>query len=226
METAELTFENAMYSWLIFWIVYWLSGIYLTWKNSERRPVSNLGKVLNSLGINMVWTFVGTIIIFYIPIRLVTSFNIIIRLVLCNLITEIYFFHCHCLLHSQIFYKRFHKRHHEFTNNSFALTAMYCSGYEAVVCNLTAAGLGPVMLSIPAPYLYVWFALVALNSTFTHSGLTWGWIMDGSHDEHHKSYSVNFGTLTIFDRIYGTYKDPNQIPEEVASEITPEVTDK
>ncbi len=97
-EITDLTFENAMYSWLIFWLVYWLSGIYLTWKNNEKRPVSNLGKVLNSLGINMVWTFVGTIIIFYIPIRLVTSFNIIIRLVLCNVITEIWFFHCHYFL--------------------------------------------------------------------------------------------------------------------------------
>ncbi len=49
---------------------------------------------------------------------------------------------------------------------------------------------------------------------------TMGWVIDGSHDEHHKSYSVNFGTLTIFDRIYGTYKDPNQIPEEITSEVT------
>lgn len=115
----ELTFENAMYSWLIFWLVYWLSGIYLTWKNSEKRPVTDLAKVLNSLGLNMVWTFIGTIIIFYIPIRLVTSFNLIIRLVLCNIITEIYFYHCHAWLHHQIMYKRFHKQHHFFSSNFF-----------------------------------------------------------------------------------------------------------
>lgn len=95
---------------------------------------------------------------------------------------------------------------------------MYCSWYEAVICNLMAVGLGPVMLSIPAPYIYIWFALVAFNSTFTHSGFKWGWVIDGSHDLHHSSgFTVNYGTLTILDRIYGTYKDPN-LPTEVTED--------
>ena len=155
----------------------------------------------------MVWTFVGTIFIFYIPIRLDTSFNIIIRLLLCNLVTEIWFYHIHIMLHQKFLYKKFHKQHHEF--KFYSLTAMYCTGYEAVVCNLFAVALGPVMLNITAPYIYVWFGLVALNSTFTHSGFTAGWLMDGSHNIHHKFIRYNYGTLSIFDRIYGTYKDPS-----------------
>src|SRR4029079_14210643 len=84
------------------------------------------------------------------------------------------------------------------------LIALYCSGYEAVVCNVFAVGLGPVMLDIGFPYLYIWFALVAINSTLTHSGIKMSWLADGSHDEHHRN-NVNFGVLGIFDKIYGTY---------------------
>ena len=214
MKMTELTFENAMYSWGIFWIVYWISGIYLTWKNIEARPAKNLSKVLNSLGLNMVWTFIGTVIIFYIPIRIINDLNIVNKLLLCNIITEIWFYHTHLMLHSAYFYKLFHKKHHEYSSrDSYALIALYCTWYEAVICNLLAVGLGPIMLSVPAPYLYIWFGLVALNSTFTHSGLKLGWVIDGSHDLHHSDFNSNFGTLSILDRIYGTYKDPNEIIE-------------
>jgi len=93
---------------------------------------------------------------------------------------------------------------------------MYCTGYEAVFCNLFAVALGPIMLNIPSPYLYIWFGLVSLNSTFTHSGFRLGWLMDGSHDIHHETFKYNYGTLTIFDRIYGTYYDPT--PSDDSSE--------
>lgn len=210
MLSYEITFENAIYSWSVFWIVYWVSGIYLTWRNYEQRPPINLGKVLNTLGLNMIWTFVGSIILFYIPIRLVNNLNIVNKLILCNIITEIWFYHIHLMLHSPQIYKMFHKRHHEY-NHPFSLTAMYCTWYEAIICNLLAVSLGPILLTLPPPYLYIWFGLVALNSTFTHSGYKLGWLIDGSHDLHHSStFSSNYGTLTILDRIYGTYKDPNE----------------
>lgn len=213
---SELTFENAIYSWGIFWSVYWISGIYLTWKNSEARPPKNLAKVLNSLGLNMVWTFIGTIIIFYIPIRIINNLNIVNKLLLCNIITEIWFYHIHLMMHSAPLYKTFHKKHHEFNDSekSYALIAMYSTWYEAVICNVLAVGLGPILLSLPVPYLYIWFGLVALNSTFTHSGFKLGWIIDGSHDLHHVNFTCNLGTLTILDRVYGTYKDPNYIQED------------
>jgi len=205
---SDLTFENAMFSWGIFWLVYWISGIYLSWKNHANRPVDNLSQVLSCLLLNMIWTFIGTIIIFYVPIRLETTFNIVIKLLLCNIITEIWFYHMHLLLHHPHLYKKFHKTHHRYSN-PYSLTALYCSGYEAVVCNVFAVGLGPVMLNIPSPYLYIWFGLVALNSTVTHSGYRVGWIIDGSHDFHHSNQLWNFGTMSLFDRIYGTYKDPS-----------------
>lgn len=206
--SQELSFENAIYSWGIFWVVYWVSGIYLTWRNSEARPPTNLAKILNNLGLNMVWTFIGTIIMFYLPVRIINNLNTVNKLLLCNVITEIWFYHIHLMMHSSPLYKLVHKRHHEY-NQPFALTALYCTWYEAVICNVMAVGLGPILLSLSSPYLYIWFGLVALNSTFTHSGYKLGWLIDGSHDLHHSDFNFNFGTLTILDRIYGTYKDPN-----------------
>ena len=223
---SDLTFNNAMYSWLVYWIVYWISGTYLSWKGNTIRPVVKLSKVLNTLGLNMVWTFIGSIFIFYIPLRLDTSFNIIIKLLLCNVITEIWFYHIHIMVHNPQLYKRFHKLHHEF-RYPYALTAMYCTGYEAVFCNLFAVALGPIMLNIPSPYLYIWFGLVSLNSTFTHSGFRLGWLMDGSHDIHHEYSTRNFGTLTIFDRIYGTYYDPTPDDKDIIEmEPIKEIIDK
>lgn len=208
---SDLTFENAMYSWVIFWVVYWISGIYLSWKNRIERPLVNLSKVLNRLLLNMMWTFLGTLTVFYIPLRLVNNLNIINKLILCNIITEIWFYHVHLMMHHGALYNSYHKLHHSLTNRPYALSAMYCTGYEAIFCNVFSVGLGPVMLNITAPYLYVWFGLVAINSTFTHSGLRLGWLMDGSHDLHHDGgFTSNYGTLTLFDRIYGTYKDPSE----------------
>ena len=204
---GDLTFETAVYSWFVFWVTYWISGTYLSYKAREIRPVKHLSVVLNNLVMNMVWTFLGSIVIFYTPIRLVTTLNIVNKLILCNLITEIWFYHIHLLVHHPQLYQQYHKRHHEFTQ-PYALTALYCTGYEAVVCNVFAAGLGPVMLEVGSPYIYIWFVLVAVNSTFTHSGLRLGWLMDGSHDIHHETFKYNYGTLTLFDRIYGTYKGP------------------
>jgi sterol desaturase/sphingolipid hydroxylase (fatty acid hydroxylase superfamily) len=210
-----VSFENAMYSWLIFWIIYWISGSILTWKShrDNTRKVTKLSVVINCLIINMAWTLLGSIILFYIPIRITTDMNIITKFVLCNIITEIWFYHLHIMAHHPALYKSLHKTHHEFSHSCYALTAMYCTGYEAVIINLFSVGLGPIVLNMQTPYLYIWFGLVALNSTVTHSGYTIGWIIDGSHQIHHNSFNYNYGVLTLLDRIYGTYKDPTPMDD-------------
>lgn len=213
-----ITIENAIYSWAIFWVVYWFSGVYLTWKAHTENLVivTRLQTVIQVLCLNMLWTLLGTVVIFCLPIKIafenriityVLDFNII-KFILCNFITEFWFYHIHVMCHSGTLYKKLHKQHHEFTNTTmYGLTGMYSSGYESVVCNLFSAGIGPVVLDMDNTYLYIWFMMVALNSTFSHSGYTYGWLFDGSHGEHHKS-GKNFGTMTIADRIYGTYKSP------------------
>ena len=215
-----ITFGDAFYSWFIFWLVYWVSGSFLTWKahNEDIVVVTRLPNVIKVLCLNMCWTFFGMIIIVNLPIKIIFENNVIniilsyniIKFILCNFITEFFFFHIHAMCHSPLLFKKLHGQHHEFYNTTmYALTGMYSSGYEAVVCNLFSAGIGPVLLNLDVPYLYIWFALVGINSTFSHSGFTYGWIFDGSHGEHHKSRK-NLGTMTLLDRLYGTYETPNQ----------------
>lgn len=203
---SDLTFKDSVNTWILFWTTYWISGIILTYINHDKRPAKNLTNVLLTLILNMGWTFIGIVIAYYLPIRIINDYNIVIKYLLSILIAEIWFYHLHVFSHHPQIYQKIHKLHHEFTNDSYALIALYCSGYEAVICNLFAVSLGPLMLGIRGWYLYAWIILVSFNSVFTHSGIVVDWVNNGSHDLHHKSYSYNYGTIGLFDWIYGTYK--------------------
>lgn len=203
-----ITLVDSIYVWMIFWITYWVSGIVLTFRTyyDGSRTVSNIAGVMITLLQNMVWTLLGTIVIFMSPIRAFTDYNILVKFIVCNVVAEIWFYHFHVFAHHPQLYKKLHKKHHEFTS-PYALTALYCTGYEAVVINVFAVGLGPVMVEMDLIYLYVWFILVALNSTITHSGYTLGKLINGSHDIHHVKFQTNYGTLGIMDHLYGTSMD-------------------
>ena len=203
---SDLTFKDSVYTWILFWITYWVSGIILTYINRKERPPIKLFEVIITLIINMCWTFLGIVIAYHLPIRIINDYNIVIKYLLSVLITETWFYHAHVFSHHPQIYGKIHKKHHEFTTDSYALIALYCSGYEAVVCNLFSVSLGPLMLGIRGWYLYAWIILVSFNSVFTHSGMVVDWVNNGSHDLHHKSYSYNYGTIGLFDWIYGTYK--------------------
>ena len=204
MVPPQLTFNESFNAWLIFWLVYWIVGSVLTYINKNLRAPINLTSVILTLIYNMIWTFLGIVIIYSLPVRILNNWNIFTKLIVNFLILETWFYHIHLFSHQKLVYKKLHKQHHEFTNNSYALVALYCSPYEAVVCNLVAVAIGPVLLYIPAPYLYIYFALVSFNTVYTHSGMTLGWIIGPDHDNHHKYYNYNFGVLGIFDKLYGT----------------------
>ena len=151
---------------------------------------------------NIAWTLVGTTIIYNLPFRILTEYNILVKCGFSLIVAEVWFYHIHIMLHQSQFYSRFHKQHHEFVK-PYALTALYGSAFEAVVCNLMAVSLGPVLTQMEPSWLYLWFAGMAINSTLSHSGLKYGWV-DGSHDVHHSKYIYNYGLLGILDKIYQT----------------------
>ncbi len=184
-----LNLSNAINCWGIFWTAYWISGIYLSYKAyyvNKICDIDRLGDVILSLFCNMFWTFVGTVVIFYLPVRITVDIHVIFKLLL-----SVLFYHSHYMIHNGVLYKRYHKKHHEFTNNSYALVALYCTWYEAIFVNLFSASLGPVLLDLETPYLYFWYIAVALNSVLTHSGFTYGWLIDDSHDKHHTHFNYN-----------------------------------
>ena len=179
---------------------------------TEKRKITDLNLVMFNLIQNMFWTWLTTNIVFMIPFRILEHTSIWLKFVLCLLFTEVWFYHMHIMMHHRQLYIKFHKKHHTF-QYPYALTAMYSSAYETILCNTLSVGLGPILFGLPSPYIYIWFILVAFNSVFTHSGFKlklFGYnIIDNSHDIHHQLFNYNYGPMIILDKLYGTYKFQN-----------------
>lgn len=216
MET--ITLNVAINTWIVFWSTYWIIGSLITYKGhvDNVRPVKHLKEVISVLLLNMVWTFLSTIILWILPLRSLTDIHIILKFLFSYVVLEIYFFHIHLCAHQKNVYKYLHKMHHRFTK-CYSLTAMYCTGYEAVVVNSFSVGLGPLLFQMEEPWIYLWFFLVSLNAVASHSGYRISWLIDGAHDLHHSEFNYNFSTSTFLDRLYGTYKN-NSIPINFSSD--------
>ena len=202
----EMTINTAIISWTIFWVTYWISGLLLTWKAhiDKVREITNLKEVCTVLFINMFWTFLAVLLLFHLPLRAMTDSHIIIKLTLTYLLADCWFFHMHIMLHAADLYRNLHKMHHKY-RLPYALTALYCTGYEVIFLNTFAGGLGIIIFQVPTPYVYIWFFLVALNSVCSHSGYKFWILIDGSHEIHHTTNNKNYGFSPWFDMLYGTY---------------------
>lgn len=210
--------KDANICWFIFWLTYWAVGCPVSYysNNKRIRKITNVFKVAKNITCNMIWTLIATNIINIFSYDGFRDYPVFFKLVMCFLIVEIWFYHIHYLLHNKLFYSTFHKTHHTFAE-PYALTAMYCSPFEAVFCNLIAVTLGPLLMSLSTPWVYIWFGFTAFNTIMSHSGLKYSikvpfkkievHLIDGAHDLHHKNFIYNYGTLPIFDILYGTYKE-------------------
>lgn len=208
--------ELTIYGWISFWTTYWIFGSLLSWFGHVKkiREVSKIKEVVSVLIVNMMWTFFGAIMINFLPIRAMSDSYVIIKLLLTYLITDIWFFHVHIMMHQRQIYPYLHKLHHSY-QFPWALTALYCTGYEAIVLNLVSVSLGPVIFDLPSPYVQIWMFIVALNSVLTHSGINISFLNYGSHDVHHNKYLYNYGLSPYLDMLYGTSEPtPKPIIEE------------
>ena len=205
-----VTINVGILSWMTFWITYWIFGTLISWVThvNKIRLVTDLKDVCIVLLINMMWSLLGVILLCFIPLRAMTDSHIIIKFVFTYLITEIWFYHLHIFSHHPKLYNRLHKKHHYF-QQPYAMTALYCTGYECVFINVFSVGLGCVFFQIPPPYIYIWFFVVSLNSLLSHSGLFFPYLIDGFHDKHHHCFQHNFGLSSYLDMLYGT-----KLPED------------
>lgn len=212
-----ITIDVAVYSWLIFWFTYWIFGSFLSWKTHINgiRKVKDLGEVVSVVVTNMLWTLFAIILLYLCPLRAWTDAHVVVKLFLTYIFTDIWFYHFHIMIHHPQLYKKIHKlHHHEKMKEPYALTALYCTPYEAMFLNVFSTSFGPVIFQLPPPYLYIWYFLIAINSVATHSGITIPYILDGNHDRHHQNYNSNYGLSIYFDWIYGTYSISNKLEHE------------
>jgi len=208
--------NTAIYSWIIYWFTYWIVGGFLSYiaHVNKIREISDLKDIIKVLLINMMWTFLGMVLMCFVPLRAMIETHIVVKLFLTYLVTDIWFYHVHIMLHQGQIYPYLHKLHHHFQFPT-SLAALYCTGYEAIFLNVVSVSLGPVIFELPPLYLHIWFFIVALNSVLSHSGITIPFLTDNYHDLHHSHYNCNYSISPFLDKLYGTYKDPEKVIKDI-----------
>lgn len=192
---------DAWTAWYTFWAVYWLlESIFPYDEKSDRIvpsasvPLTVFRNMLISLPFGIIlWNIVPNISDF-----LPTSY--ITRFLFCLIVMDGWFYFAHRLLHTPKFYK-WHKQHHQY-NIPHPLMAVYCSPFEALLCDTTSMGLPPMLLRMTGLELQVWMIWAALHTLLIHSSLSHG----KEHNIHHGKNNGNYGLLSLFDRIFGTHK--------------------
>lgn len=131
------------------------------------------------------------------------------------LVHDFYFYWTHRFMHLPQVYERVHEWHHRSTNPS-PLAAFAFHPLEAVI---EAGGFIAILLIVPIhplAFLAVSFIMIAMNVMghlgyellprgFAQSPLSNWFNTATSHNQHHRTYSYNYGLYTlIWDRLFGT----------------------
>ncbi|XP_059485511.1 fatty acid hydroxylase domain-containing protein 2-like [Neocloeon triangulifer] len=138
-------------------------------------------------------------------IRVLPTIGILLkRLAAFAFCREIANYYCHRLLHHRLFYKRFHKQHHEWTA-PVALMTVCCHPFEHFFNNILPTLVGPGLFQSHPLINAAWFLLVTLRPVFTHSGYHLPFMPSPEfHDFHHMVINQNFGNVGVLDAIHGT----------------------
>lgn len=194
-------FHTAVLGWFSFWATYWLVEGVLPYDERSLSIVPSQ-PVPQVVARNMLLSLPYAILILEITpdIGIYLPASYIIRFIISAIIMDGWFYLVHRLLHHKLFY-RWHKQHHQFYV-PYPLVAVYSSPLEALLCDATAMGLGPSLLKMSGLELEIWMVLAAIHSLVIHSSL----VHARSHNVHHGTNTHNFGLLSLFDRLFGTYK--------------------
>jgi len=119
-------------------------------------------------------------------------------------IEEFLFYHLHRLFHHRKMYK-FHKMHHSI-HAPIAVSTIYCHPLENIFVNIGPLLVGPYIMGLSWYWTQWWLPIATINAMFGHTGYTWSFLQSQAHDDHHKHFNCNYGTLGLFDKLYKTNK--------------------
>lgn len=220
-ETIEAAFMPFMRNMALFWSI---SGIfafldYFTAKLGLITKYKRQGKfIINSGGIN--WkkyrrtafvTFLNQIFVSF-PISIffyylmyqntaIPGWGILFLQMLGLLFVEDFlFYHFHLFLHIPWFYKNVHMIHHSW-RAPVACRALYAHPFEHMLANVIPIFMAGYLVGLKWEYTEYWIAFATINTLLAHSGYN---ILSREHDDHHRYVNVNYGTMRLFDWLYGT----------------------
>jgi sterol desaturase/sphingolipid hydroxylase (fatty acid hydroxylase superfamily) len=130
------------------------------------------------------------------------------------IVQDTIFYWSHRMLHLPYFYKRIHKKHHQFYT-PVALSAEYAHPVEDFF-NHTAFIAGPLIMGSHVATIYLWFFVRIWETVDAHSGYALPFPLSpfspfgvaDRHDYHHSQNKGCFGSFfAIWDKICGTDAD-------------------
>ena len=133
-------------------------------------------------------------------------------------VTETMIYWIHRALHGDFLYHRLHKYHHQFqVTTSWVSTAFHpLDSFAQALPHHLCAFLFPVhavMYLIMVGFVTVWSVVIHDRVSLVRSKLI---NYTGHHTLHHWYYNYNYGQFfTLWDRLGGTYKDPEVVYADV-----------
>jgi sterol desaturase/sphingolipid hydroxylase (fatty acid hydroxylase superfamily) len=118
---------------------------------------------------------------------------------------------------------RIHRWHHS-PEHLYWLSGVRGSLPQTVLANVPFALAMPILLPVPAAFFTIWGCLLVVKNDWMHLNVTWSsrwieWVLvtPRFHHVHHHNlpelYDSNYGVLlTVWDRLFGTYRDPATVP--------------
>jgi fatty acid hydroxylase domain-containing protein 2 len=172
----------------------WLKQYKIQLQNNESTNDGRLLKTIKVVVLNMF--LVNTLFTIFLRMNvkskdlpciqtLPTAHRLVIDLIACTVVREIFFYYVHRLLHQKLFYKFIHKRHHEWTA-PIAIAAVYCHPLEHFFSNVLPLN-GTVLILQPHLLTAALFYTSAIVHTIVvHSGYHLPFLPSPeNHDFHH-----------------------------------------
>lgn len=119
------------------------------------------------------------------------------------MIREAMFYYTHRMFHHPRVYKHIHKKHHEFVA-PVALAAQYATFTEHLLANVVPVVVPCALQDAHIISFWCFQAFATGFATLDHAGWDVGVWTQKHHDDHHKVFDREFGTIGVMDWIHGT----------------------
>lgn len=219
---------------LIYWLMLFVSGSILGfwekqaplrqieyksvfWKELGAASISFTCGIINTY---VTWILLDKILVF--PARFIEYIGVLylplwVRIVIAYLLREFLYYLIHRSQHTNTFLWLTHSFHHS-SNTVWWLSAQRVSLISAIL--YTISYIGFPLLQIPPQFMIFLLIHLAFQDNWIHLNvkwqpwmriLEWVYVTPRFHSIHHYNFEgKNLGdTLTIFDRLFGTYIDPD-----------------